>query len=101
MSSDARAATKEGSTPSARTAVGRYRPDRCDSGLADPAQTLTDGRDPVDAREDDPVVRREVGDGGVERAGILDGANLDERHDRDLGSETLERLGERPSTRAA
>ena len=96
MSSDARCGDERRLDPERPHRVCRHRPYRCDAAaLTDAAQALADGGDPVDAREDDPVVAREVLRGGVESAGIVDRPDLDERHDRDICSEALERFGER------
>ena len=57
MSSEARAATNDGSTPRARTASAVTGPTAATRGLgAHRAQTVAGRRDAVHAREDDPLV---------------------------------------------
>ena len=88
---DKRSGTKAGSTPSARSAPPwPGRPPRCVRRLP---QLVADGRDRVRAREDDPVVVAALDES--ERSRSSSAARSRSAGRRRVGSEPLERLGER------
>ena len=94
MSSDARA-RRTSARPRVADRGGRHGSDGRDSRLpCEGCEPLGDRGDAVDAGQHDPVVAAQASTASSS-ARTFRGPDLDERHERHLGAETLELLGER------